>query len=128
MSSCLLMEERLGSLLAEPFDRTPWAFGVLVGVRPFPVFEVEGQFREGVERVLGLWLLLGNQVVVIFRFGFLCLWLLLFLRLLSRSGSQLILLLRILRWRIPESFLWSFDVPELGNSRQVELGFDKVDN
>ena len=119
-----------GSLLVEPFDRTPWAFGVFVGVGPFPVFEVEGRLREGVERALGLWLLLWNQIVVVLWFGFFHLRLLLFFLLLSRSGFRLfLLLLRVLRgWGVCDNLLRPFDGPELGNPWFVEDSFDEAND
>ena len=119
----------MGSLFVEPFDGTPCAFGVLVGVGPFPVFEVEGRFWKGFEGVFGLWLR-WNQVILLLWFGFLRLWLLLFLRLLSRSGFRLvILLLRIFSgWGVCGNLLWPFDIPELGDLWLVEDSLDEADD
>ena len=117
-------------LFVEPFDGSSGTLGFLVGVGSFPIFEVEGGFREEFERVLGLGFFLGDQVViVVLRFGFLLFGLLLFLRFLGGGSLRLLfLLLRLLGGRgVREGFFWPLDGPELSDLWLIKDSLDEAD-
>ena len=85
---------RQNSLLVEPLDRTIGSTSILVGVGTFPVLKVEGGLGKRVERVLGLGLLLGHKVVLLFlRLRLLGLLLCFGSRCSGRLGGLLLLLL-----------------------------------
>ena len=101
----------LDSLLVEPLEGTVRTASVLVRVRTLPVLEVEGRLGEGIKRVLGLRLLLGDIVLLLF-----------LLRGLSglgdgrRSGLSLLLLLggRSVRECLLDVLCLAEDVLQLG--------------